>query len=225
MGRKEQKIARDQSQDMYKFQMDTTKEQQGVQREGRAALMPRATNLADNTGYSQELKSRLEGITRDEGYSPQEESAITQDTTGAVSSAYGKAREGMGRMVARTGNSAGYGGANAELAREEAKSLGESTRTNKLNFANERRSRRLQNYGLTQGVEDEQQRRQEQGTNMLARIYGIDTGAFTSGRNAAMDPLQNYTGLANQKGFGSKFQDFALDTAGTILTGGKKRTA
>jgi hypothetical protein len=180
--------------------------------------MPRATALADDTGYSEQLKQRLEGVTRNEGYSPEEESAITQDTTGAVSSAFGKAREGMGRRVAATGNSAGFGGATAELAREEAKALGSSTRQNKLAFAGEKRSRSLQNYGLLQGAEDEAQRRQEQGTNLLARLYGIDTGAFTSGRGAANEPLQNYTNLANQQGFGSKLQNMGLNVAQSWLS-------
>lgn len=219
MGRKEQQQARDQSQELFKFQMDTSREELATKRQGREAVMPRATSLADNTGYSQQLRDRLERVTRNEGYSPEEESAITQDTTGAVSSAFGKAREGMGRRVAATGNSAGYGGASAELAREEAKSLGSSTRQNKLAFAEERRNRSVQNYGLNQQAEDEQQRRQESGTNLLARLYGIDTGAFTAGRSEANAPLENYTNLANQKGFGSKLQDFGLNLTGDILAG------
>ena len=79
--------------------------------------MPRATGLADDTGYSDQLKQRLQGLTQNEGYSPEEQSAITQDTTGAVSSAFGKAREGIARNVATTGNSAGFKGAQADLAR------------------------------------------------------------------------------------------------------------
>ena len=217
MGRKEQKLAREQSQEAFQYQMGVTKEQQATQKEGRGLVVPRATALAEDTGYSQQLKDRLGVLTRNEGYTPEEESAITQDTTGAVSSAYGKAREGMARRVAATGNTAGYGGATAELAREEAKSLGESTRRNKLAFADERRQRMMQNYGLQSQVEDEQQRRQEQGTNLLARLYGIDTGSFTSGRNAAMAPLSNYTNLANQPGFGSKLQDMGLNVAASWL--------
>lgn len=213
MGRKEQAQARDQSQQLFEYQLGATKEQQAVQKAGREAVQPRATALADDTGYSDQLKQQLTGLTRDQGFSPEEQSAITQETTGGISSAYGKAREGAARRVAATGNSAGYAGFSGDLAREEAKSLASSTRQNKLAFAQERRQRMLQNYGLAQNVEDEQQRRREQGTNLLARLYGIDTGAFTSGRNAAMAPLANYTNLANQKGFGSKLQDMALNVA------------
>jgi len=180
--------------------------------------MPKATSLSEDTGYSDMLKSRLGAVTRNEGYSPEEESAITQDTTGAVSSAFGKAREGIARNVAATGNSAGFKGATADLAREEAKALGATTRQNKLGFAEERRKRTVQNYQLEQQAEDEQQRRQEQGTNLLARLYGIDTGAFTSGRSAANAPLENFTNLANQKGFGSKLQDMGLNVAQSWLS-------
>lgn len=198
-GRKEQQQAREQSQQLFDWQQNVSNEQLATQREGRAAVTPRATALADDTGYSQQLQQRLGALTRDEGYSPEEQSALTQETTGAVSSAYGKAREGMARRVAATGNTAGYGSSVADLAREEAKSLGSSTRQNKLAFADERRQRMMQNYGFAQGAEDEQQRRQEQGTNLLARLYGIDTGAFTSGRGQAQNAADLYSQQAHAR--------------------------
>lgn len=181
--------------------------------------MPRATSLADDTGYSEQLKQRLEGLTRNEGYSPEEESAISQDTTGAVSSAFGKGREAMGRRVAATGNSAGYGGATAELAREEAKALGSSTRQNKLAFADERRQRMMQNYGFAQQAEDEQQRRQEQGTNLLARLYGIDTGAFESGRGEALGAAGLYSQQAHARSPWFDVGIAALQGAGQVASG------
>jgi hypothetical protein len=67
-------------------------------------------------------------------------------------------------------------------------------------------------------MEDEAQRRQEQGVNLMSRLYDIDTGAFTSGRGQANAPLENYTNLANQKGFGSKLQDAGLQIASNWLS-------
>jgi len=182
--------------------------------------MPRATSLADDTGYSEQLQQRLQGLTQNEGYSPEEQSAITQDTTGGVSSAFGKARESMGRRVAATGNSAGFGGATAELAREEAKALGSSTRTNKLAFAEERRRRMMQNYGFAQQAEDEQQRRQEQGTNLLARLYGIDTGAFTSGRGEAQNAADLYSQQAYARSPWFDVATAALSGGAQVASGG-----
>lgn len=163
------------SQNLFNWQRGVSEEERGVKREARAEIAPRAEALAESTGYS-----------------PEEQSALFQETMGPAASAFGKAREALGRRVARTRNTAGYAGGMAELAREEAKTQAEAGRRTRLAIA------------------DEQQRRREQGINLLARLYGEDVGAFTAGRRAAEGPLAEYANLANQKGFGSKLQDASL---------------
>ncbi len=140
----------------------------------------------------QQLQPLAQGLASSQGYSPEEQAALQAETIGVASSAYGKAADQLTRRAARTHNTAGLAGTREELARDEARTQASTARQNRLAIA------------------DEKERRQEQGMNLLASLYGIDTGASTAGRSAALGGLENYTGLANQKGFGSKLQDVAL---------------
>lgn len=171
------------SQELFNTQKEYTAQDRATREQGRQLVQPLAQGLASSQGYS-----------------PEEQAALTAETTGVASSAYGKAADQLSRRVSRTHNTAGYAGARAELAREEAKQQASTTRQNRL------------------AISDEKQRRNEQGINLLARLYDIDTGAFTSGRGGANASLENYTNLANQKGFGSKLQDFGLDVVSQWLT-------
>jgi len=174
MGRKEQKVARDMSQEAFNTQTAYTKEDRAVRSKGRELVQPKA-----------------EGLATSQGYSPEEQAALIAETTGVASSAYGKASDQLTRRAARTHNTAGLAGSRAEMARTEAQGQASTARQNRLAMA------------------DEKQRRNEQGINLLARLYDVDTGAFTAGRGGANASLENYTNLANQKGFGDKMQNVA----------------
>jgi len=218
MGRREQAQAREMSQQLFETQKQYTAEERAMRAEGRGLVLPQAQRLAGSGGYSEALKAQAGRVTGAEGYSPQEEAAAIAETTGVASSAFGKARDELTRRAARTGNTAGLAGTRGEMARQEAQVQASTARQNRLGFADERRRRMLQNLQINQGVESEQQRQQEQGINLLARLYGIDTGAFTAGRGEANAPLQNYTNLANQKGFGAGLQQMGLNVAENWLS-------
>lgn len=206
------------SQKAYDTQTQYTSEDRATRTEGRNLVRPQAEKLAGSTGYSDQFKAQAGRVTANEGYSPEEEAAVTAETTGVASSAFGKARDELTRRSARTKNTAGLAGSRAQMARDEAQVQASTARQNRLGFADERRRRMTQNLGINQGMEDEAQRRQEQGVNLMSRLYDIDTGAFTSGRGQANAPLENYTNLANQKGFGSKLQDAGLQIASNWLS-------
>lgn len=196
MGRREQAEARQQSDTLYNLGVANARSTGDVASAG-------AKRLSESTGYSPEYKARLAEATASKGYSPGEESAISQETEGAASSAYDQARDAANLRLARTRNSAGFGAMNAELAREKAKDISSITNRNMLAFADERRKRSIENLGLTRQAEDEQQRRQEEGLGLSASLYGTSLGGAEGG-------LGYKTNLANQKGFGSKLQDAAL---------------
>lgn len=218
MGRREQQQARDMSEKLFNTQNQYTSEDRATRSEGRALVRPQAEKLAASTGYSPALKAQAGRVTGSEGYSPEEEAAVTAETTGVASSAFGKARDELSRRSARTKNTAGLAGTRAQMARDEAQTQASTARQNRLGFADERRRRMTQNLDINRSTEDEQQRQQEQGVNLMARLYDIDTGAFSSGRGQSGAALQNYTGLANQKGFGSKLQDMGLNVASNWLS-------
>lgn len=98
----------------------------------------------------------------DSGYSDQEKSAISQGTTGAISSSYADAGSAAGRRMAVTNNSAGYGSLLGSLARGKAKDIATQEGQNQVAFANEK------------------QRRKEAGLAGIASLYGIDTSFLNS---------------------------------------------
>lgn len=210
MGRQEQKQARDMSQDSYNTQKAWSADDRNIRAEGRAKLMPGIDSMVNDPGYSQNYQDRLSKYTADDGYSPQEQSAISQETTGATNTIFGKARDAAQLRQARTGNSAGFAGMMGEMTRDEAKQQSSNTNRNMIAFADEKRRRGGQNLQAIQGSEDERQRRKEGGLQLMSNLYGVDTGAFTAGRGGTNAPLSNYTDLANQKGAGDKLQNVAM---------------
>ncbi len=75
--------------------------QQGTQ--DRSLLMPTITSLLNSQGYT-----------------PQRQSAITQQSLGAANTAFDALRERAANRMAATNNSAGYSDLTAQLGREQA---------------------------------------------------------------------------------------------------------
>jgi len=112
--------------------------QQGQQ--DRAAMMPTITSLLNSQGYT-----------------PQQQSAITQQSMGAANTAFDALRERAANRMAATNNSAGYGDLTAQIGREQAQTDASQAQQNQIQFANQ------------------QLKEQMAGLNALGQTYGIDT--------------------------------------------------
>lgn len=125
------------------------------------------------------------------GYSPAEKSAISQGTTGAISSSYGDAASAAGRHTAATNNSAGYGSTLDSLARNKGKDVAQQQGANEVNFANQAYQRKL--AGL-QGI---------------SQLYGVDSSFLNSLGNQQLGVL----------GIGNSVQSRSRGVLGTIGAG------
>lgn len=103
------------------------------------------------------LMPAIQNLLTSPGYTPAQQSAITQEGMGAARTAYDSLNQAAQNRVARTNNDAGYNALTAQLGRQEASNLSQQARQNQIQFANEAISQ--QNTGL----------------NALGQMYGIDT--------------------------------------------------
>src|ERR1700693_27195 len=106
----------------------------------RSLLMPTITSLLNSHGYT-----------------PQQQSAITQQSLGAANTAFDALRQRAANRAAATNNSAGYGDLTAQLGREQAQTDASQAQQNQIQFANQ------------------QLKEQMAGLNALGQTYGIDT--------------------------------------------------
>ena len=121
--------------------------QQGQQ--DRSAMMPTIQSLLNRPGFT-----------------PQQQSDITQQSTGAANTAYDALRERAANRVAATNNSAGYGDLVSELGRQQAQTDASQAQQNQIAFANRQRQDQLAGLsalGQTYGVD----------TNLLGRAMGV----------------------------------------------------
>lgn len=112
------------------------------------------------------LYPSIEQLLNSPGFSPAEQSAITQEGMGAARTAFDALRERAQNRLAMTNNPAGYNELTAELGREEAQNLAQQARQNQIAFADEKLRRRLAGLGglgRTFGID----------TNLLSRSMGI----------------------------------------------------
>src|SRR6204780_475667 len=112
--------------------------QQGQQ--DPSAMMPTITSLLNSQGYT-----------------PQQQSAITQQSMGAANTAFDALRERASNRMAATNNSAGHGDLTAQLGRQQAQTDASQAQQNQITFANQ------------------QLKEQLAGLNALGQTYGIDT--------------------------------------------------
>jgi hypothetical protein len=135
------------------------------------------------------------------GYTPAQQSAITQQGMGSARTAYDALRESAQNQVTRTNNAAGYNDLTAQLGREEAQNLAQQARQNQIAFASDAQSQRLaglSSLGQAYGID----------TNLLGRAMGVPSGLLgvrsSASGNADYDPLANLLGGAGL-GVGSLF--------------------
>lgn len=151
MGRGSEKQTRRLVDQQLALQNQLIQQQQAEREQGRSLLLP-----------------QIQGLLTSQGYSPQEQSDITQQTLGGVRTALDAMRERAQNRLASTGATAGYPELLDELAREEGRDISSQTQQNQLAFAAEK------------------QRRQLEGLQALGGLYGIDTNLL--GRAMGVPP-------------------------------------
>src|SRR5271170_3599367 len=119
-------------------QLISQSNQQGQQ--DRAAMMPTITSLLNSQGYT-----------------PQQQSAITQQSMGAANTAFDALRERAANRAAATNDTAAAPELTAQLGREQAQTLASQAQQNQIAFANQRTKDQLA------------------GLSALGQTYGIDT--------------------------------------------------
>ncbi|HUJ33267.1 MAG TPA: hypothetical protein VLY23_18440 [Candidatus Acidoferrum sp.] len=103
------------------------------------------------------LMPTIQSLLTSPGFTPAQQSAITQQSLGAVNTAFDALRERAANRQAATNNTAGYGDLMAQLGRQQAQTDASQAQQNQIAFAN----RQLQE--------------QLAGLNALGQTYGIDT--------------------------------------------------
>ena len=99
----------------------------------------------------------IQSLLTSPGFTPQQQSDITQQSLGASNTAFDALRQRAANRMAATNHSAGYGDLMSQLGREQAQTDASQTQQNQIAFAN----RQLQT--------------QLAGLSALGQTYGIDT--------------------------------------------------
>jgi len=128
-------------------QLISQSNQQGQQ--DRALMMPTIQSLLTSTGYT-----------------PQQQSAITQQSMGAANTAFNALQQRAANRAAATNNSAGLGDLTAQLGREQAQTDASQAQQNQISFANQALKENLAGLsalGQTYGID----------TNLLGKAMGV----------------------------------------------------
>ncbi len=129
------------------------------------------------------LLPTIQSLLTSPGYTPAEQSAITQQSMGAANTAYDALRE-------RAANRAAAPELTAQLGREQAQSLASQAQQNQIAFANQRTKDQLA------------------GLSALGQTYGIDTNLLGHAMGVPAQLLgvrQRASGGSSTSGLGSLF--------------------
>jgi hypothetical protein len=165
--------------------------------------------LANQNGMNQALYNQGQSLSNtaaggyqsllaNPGYTPAQQSAINNQSLGALSSAFGALAQSAANRLARTRNSAGYGDMLDELAREQGRQTASVAQQNQFGFANQAKQDQLT---ALQG---------------LSGLYGVNTSLLGRTLGIPGQLLNTRTNLANAPGFGSSF----AQALGGVLGGG-----
>src|ERR1700722_16154544 len=149
-------------------QLISQSDQQSQQ--GRSARMPAITSLLNSQGYT-----------------PAQQSAITQQSMGASNTAFDSLRQRAANRAAATNNSAGLGALTAQLGREQAQTDASQAQQNQIAFANQAKKDQLA------------------GLNALSQTYGIDTNLLGKAMGVPSELLsvrQRASGGSSTSGLG-----------------------
>jgi hypothetical protein len=141
----------------------------------------------------------IQGLLTSPGYTPQQQSAITQQSMGAANTAFDSLRQRAANRAAATNDTAGFGDLTAQLGREQAQTAASQAQQNQIAFANQQLKEQLAGLsalGQTYGVD----------TNLLGRAMGVpaqllgvrqraSTGSSTGGLGSAFGIGSSIAGL------------------------------
>jgi hypothetical protein len=135
------------------------------------------------------------------GYTPAQQSAINNESLGALSSAFGALAQSAANRTARTRNSAGYGDLLDELARDQGRQSASVAQQNQFGFANQAKQDQLA------------------GLQGLSGLYGVNNSLLGRTLGIPGQLLSTRTSLANAPGFGTSFAQALGGTLGGGLAG------
>ena len=133
---------------------------QGTQ--DRSLLMPTITSLLNSQGFT-----------------PAQQSAITQQSMGAANTAFDALRERAANRAAATNDTAADPELTAQLGREQAQTLANTAQQNQITFANQQLKEQLAGLnalGQTYGID----------TNLLGRAMGVPAQLLSVRQRASM---------------------------------------
>jgi hypothetical protein len=104
-----------------------------------------------------QLIPTIQSLLNSQGYTPAQQSAITQQSMGAANTSFDALREQAANRAAATNDTAAAPELTAQLGREQAQTLASQAQQNQIAFANQ------------------QYKEQLAGLNALGQTYGIDT--------------------------------------------------
>jgi hypothetical protein len=136
------------------------------------------------------LMPTINSLLTSPGFSPQQQSDITQQSLGAANTAFDALRERTANRVAATNNSAGYSDLVSQLGREQAQTDASQGQQNQITFANRQRQDQLA------------------GLNALGQTYGIDTNLLGKAMGVPSELLsvrQRASGGSSASGLGGLF--------------------
>ena len=133
------------------------------------------------------------------GYTASQQSAISNQSMGALASAFAALASSAANRVARTRNSAGYGDMLDSLARQQGQQTSNLAQQNQLAFANQSKQDQL---SALQG---------------LSGLYGVNTSLLSRTLGIPGQLLNTRTNLSNAPGFGSAFTQTLGRTLGTLI--------
>jgi hypothetical protein len=169
--------------------LQMTKQQLDAQNSLNQQLYSRGESLQNSvSGGYQDLLANA-------GYSPTQQSAITNQSMGALASTFAALASSAANRVGRTRNSAGYGEMLDALAREKGQQTASLAQQAQIAFAD--RSKQDQLAGL-QG---------------LSGLYGVNSSLLSRALGIPADLLNINANVAKTPGFGSSF----LNSLGTSL--------
>jgi hypothetical protein len=144
-------------------------EQQVQQAAAAAQAQQDAMNqqlFQQNQALQSTLVPQYQAILANPGYTDAQKTAITGQTLGSLGSAFDALQQSAQNRLAKTGNSAGFGELEDELARERGRQTADTTQQNQIAFANAalgQQQSALQGLGSLYGVD----------TNLLGRTLGL----------------------------------------------------
>lgn len=141
----------------------------------------------------------IQNLLSGQGYTPQQQSAITQQSMGAANTAFDALQQRAANRAAATNNAAGMNDLTAQVGRQRAQTLAGQAARNQIAFANRSQNNQLAGLsalGQTYGID----------TNLLGRAMGVPAELLNVRERASegspLDPVTRAIGTLGNLGLG-----------------------